>query len=177
MAWNAPKIDWATGNLVAASDLNDIGNNLAYLKSPPSAQYVLNEASNYTTTSGSLVDIDATIGKLALQVTPAGTDVMVHFHGTFAHGTSDRIWLEVAVGTGSPPSSFVAVGGDNGVIFQTVSGFQTLSFTRLVTGLTPGTLYTFKMQWRTIASTATLYAGAGSTNADNHPQFWVREVS
>ena len=31
MAWTTPKTDWETGELVAASDLNAIGENLAVL--------------------------------------------------------------------------------------------------------------------------------------------------
>ena len=32
MAWTTPKTDWETGELVAASDMNEIGENLAVLK-------------------------------------------------------------------------------------------------------------------------------------------------
>ena len=57
-----------------------------------------------------------------------------------------------------------------------VAGYAcVVSFTFLATGLAAGT-HTFKLQWKTGAATATMYAGAGTPNLDVHPQFWAREV-
>lgn len=33
MAWTTPKLDWDSGDAVTADQLNDMGNNLLYLKS------------------------------------------------------------------------------------------------------------------------------------------------
>ncbi len=159
--WTTPKT-WAVDELVTASDFNThIRDNLNALKAPPSAHYELDEASDYTTSSASFVDVDAT--KLALTITTNGGDVLVHFHGTVLYDA----YFDVAVdGT--------RVGGNDGMLCFTGSAIP-VSFTRLITGLSAGE-HTFKLQWKT-TGTCHLYAGAGTSGRDLHPQFWAREVS
>lgn len=134
----------------------------------PSDEYTLNETSDYTETSTTFVDVDAT--NLALTITTNGGDVLVGFHGSFNNGSGD-VFLDVAVdGTRD--------GGDDGYIrVRTASGVtqNAASFTRTITGLSAAS-HTFKLQWKVTGGTETLYAGAGTTNVDLHPQFWVREL-
>ncbi len=162
--WTTPKT-WTVDELVTASAMNThLRDNLNALKTPPSAHYECDESSDYTTSAGAWVDVDAT--NLALTITTNGGDVLVHFHGN-VYGSSAHVWLDVAVdGTRE--------GGDDGIVRARQSDYDTVSFTRLITGLSAGE-HTFKLQWK--SSNGTLYAGAGTTNLDVHPQFWVREVS
>jgi len=132
--------------------------------------YVANEGSDYTTTSASFVDIDAT--NLSLTIITTGGDVKVHFHGVLDHtATQGFINFDVDVDA-------TRDGGDDGYIASSATSGNDktpITFTRLITGLSAGS-HTFKLQWKTSASTATLYAGAGTTNLDVHPQFWVEEI-
>lgn len=170
MAYTAPKT-WTNEPLVA-SDLNThVRDNMEALKDPPSSNYELDEGSDYQTTSTSFVPIDST--NLKLSITTTGGDVVVHFHGVFdtSVGGTNRLHLEIEV-DGTP------LAGDDGVhATQHQSGGQVgVSFTRLITGLDPGS-HTFELHWKTQFGTETLYAGAGTSGMDVHPQFWAREVS
>jgi hypothetical protein len=53
MAWTTPNTSWADGNLVDASDMNDIGNNLDYLYNRPVGARVYN-SSNISVSDSSL---------------------------------------------------------------------------------------------------------------------------
>lgn len=166
MTWTSPAT-WSVGQLVTAADLNtQLRDNLLALKNPPTAHYKLNESANYTTNSTVFVDVDAT--KLALTIVTSGGDVLVGFAGSLL-GTS-RAYLDVAV-------DGVAFGGDDGIMLVQNTGASVgASFVILVTGLAAGS-HTFKLQYKVDSGSATLYAGAGTTSHDLHPQFWAREVS
>ena len=81
MAWTTPKTDWATGELVAASDINAVGENLAALKQPSTASYVTPEDISGDT-NNVFRDVDGT--NLNLTITTTGGDVIVHFEGVLA---------------------------------------------------------------------------------------------
>ncbi len=106
--WTSPKT-WATGELVTAALLNThLRDNLEFLKAPPTTVYVLNESSDYTTTSTSFVNVDNT--KLALALTTNGGDVLISFHGMLLSSSNGRvISLDVEV-------DGVRLGGDDGLI-------------------------------------------------------------
>jgi len=166
MAWTTPKT-WQVDELVTAASMNtQIRDNLNALKVPPSAHYECDETSDYTTTSTTFVDVDA--ANLSLSITTYGGDVMVHFHGTIS---ASPALFDVAV-------DGVRAGSDDGIVRSQDGSYQNvIAFTRLIAGLSAGA-HTFTLQWRTAGSnTARLYAGAGTSNLDLHPQFWVREVS
>lgn len=132
--------------------------------------YTTNEVGDYSTTSASFVDVDAT--NLALTITTAGGDVDIWFTGTFKSTSALPFFLDVDV-DGSPAA------GDDGIIgcrmgSLNTNGSQPLSFIFRVAGLSAGS-HTFKLQWRTTGGTLTLHAGAGSTNGDVHTQFGVKE--
>lgn len=166
MTWTIPKT-WSTGELVTASLLNThLRDNLDALKDPPTAAYMANESSNYTTTSTSFVDVDAT--NMALTLDTNGGAVLIGFHG-YANNAAGIVYFDVEI-------DGVRMAGDDGLLRSTANSNYSICFVVLKTALSAGS-HTFKLQWRVTASTATLYAGAGTTNSDVHPQFWVREVS
>lgn len=167
--WSSPR-SWSTGELVSASLLNThLRDNLDFLKNPPTALYILNESSDYTTTSTSFVNVDAT--KLSLSITTAGGDVLIGFCGCILQ-SSASVFFDVDVDT-------VRSGGDDGLCVVSPSSAAqrfNASFFKLIQGLSAG-VHTFKLQWKVNAGTATLFAGSGTANGDIHPQFFVREVS
>lgn len=170
MAWITPK-DWEVGESLTAAKLNThLRDNLNALKSPPSDGYVVNEGSDYSTSSTSFANVDGT--NLHLTLTTTGGDVEVHFEGTFqAAGAAGIVYLDVYVDA-------AVDGGDDGYLCQycPASQPQAVSFSRLIEGLSAGTHH-FYLEWKTNGVSIILYAGAGSANRDVHPQFWAREVS
>jgi hypothetical protein len=167
--WSSPR-SWSVGELVSASLLNShLRDNLEFLKGPPTALYTLNESSDYTTTSTSFVNVDGT--KLSLSITSAGGDVLIGFCGCILQ-SAGTVFYDVEVDA-------VRTGGDDGLcVVSPTAASQRLnaSFFKLIQGLSAG-VHTFKLQWRVNAGTATLLSGAGTSNGDIHPQFFVREVS
>lgn len=168
--WTSPKT-FSVGELVTASMLNQhLRDNLEFLKSPPTAAYILNESADYTTTSTSFVTVDNT--KLALSITTAGGDVLIGFSGVVINSSPSSTFFDVEVDT-------VRTGGDDGLVCVTspsAASRMNATFFKLLQGLAAGS-HTFKLQWRVVAGTSTLFAGAGTSNGDLHPQFFVREVS
>jgi hypothetical protein len=167
--WSSPR-SWSVGELVSASLLNShLRDNLEFLKGPPTALYTLNESSDYNTTSTSFVNVDGT--KLSLSITTAGGDVLIGFCGCVLE-SAGTLFFDVEVDA-------VRTGGDDGLCVvtpTTASQRLNASFFKLIQGLSAG-VHTFKLQWKVTAGTATLLSGAGTSNGDIHPQFFVREVS
>lgn len=165
MAYTTPKTDWAAGDLVTASEMNRIGNNVAALKSPPTGHYEANQGSDYTTTSTSFANVDNT--NFALTITTTGGGVQIGFMGQ-ARNTSNLIYWDIELdGT--------RIGGDDGIMGGLdANNFYPVSFVYLKTGLSAGS-HTFKLQWKVGGTTGTLAAGAATAGADTHPQFWVQE--
>ncbi len=172
--WTTPKT-WAIGELVRASDLNaQLRDNLSALKNPPSAHYTLDETADYQTTSTVFVDVDS--ARLSFTLSTNGGDVLVHFEGTVTSGGNGiGLAFDVAV-------DGARLGGADGLVtlWTGNGGREVAAFTRLVHGLSAGE-HTFVLQWRAYNAYSpyipVLYAGAGTTNFDVEPQFWVREVS
>lgn len=174
MTWTDPNlVNWDVGDPITSADMKAyVRDNLLELKDPPSAEYTLNETSDYTTTSTTFVDVDST--NLALTINTNGGDVLVVFNGSFKCSQSMKISLDIEVdGTRHA--------GDDGLIqhgvYNSAAASQpSISFVYLIKDLEAGS-HTFKLQWKVNTGTGTLYAGAGTSGEDLHPQFWVREVS
>jgi hypothetical protein len=171
MTWTPP-ITWTVGQIVTATDLNEqLRDNLAFLKAPPTASYFANEDSDYQTTATSFVDVDGS--RLALQLVTAGGDLLVGFFGSLRRvsGTTPVAYLDVEL-------DGARIGGDDGLALAETNGAAhfVVSFVALARGVAAG-LHTFRLQWK-VSSGATykLHAGAGTASYDLHPQFWVREV-
>jgi len=172
MAWTSPRT-WVAGELVTAALMNaHVRDNLLILKDPVSDDYLTNEGSDYTTSSTSYVDVDAT--NLAFTLVTNGGPVVVAFTGVVSHSSTGDTEFDVDM-------DGARLAGDDGL--TTVNTVTTgppktagVSFAFLKSALSAAS-HIFKLQWRTEAATATLHAGAGTGGRDYHAQFWAREVS
>lgn len=170
MTWTTPKT-WVTNEPLTASDLNThLRDNLNALKAPPTDVHTLNEASEFSTTSTSFVDVDAT--NLALTITTTGGDVLIGFSGTIygTGGTLPYVLFDIDI-------DGARLMGDDGILahrIESTTSTYSIGFIILKQGLSAGS-HTFKLQWAVTAGTGGLSAGSGGS-IDVHPQFWVREV-
>jgi hypothetical protein len=163
MSWTDPKT-WQTGEALTASDMNThIKDNLNALKAPPTAHYECDEVSDYSTTSTSFVDIDAT--NLSLTIVTTGGDVLIGHYGVY-NNASGQCQIDVEM-----DDTRLAANGNDGMLGW--NGPTTI--VHLVSGLSAET-HVFKLQWRVTAGQGWLYAGSGLASSDFQPQFWVREV-
>lgn len=159
--------DW--GNVVKA--------NIEALKDPPTHVIERNNLAAYSTTSTTFVPVDST--NLQLQVTTAGGDVWVHFHGTVwaDSATARAVGFDIGVDgtTGYYAGQGYAGGCCTGAILSTIG--QTISFDVLLRGLTAG-VHTFTLLWK--AHAGTIYLAAQNNSAkwrqDTPAVFWAREV-
>ncbi len=168
MAWTTPKT-WSSEPLTSA-DLNTyIRDNQNHLQTvlDNNEQYTADQGSDYTTSSGSFVDVDTT--NFSHTITTNGGDVLVGFSGTAALNGSYYLSFTVDV-DGNP-----YFGDDGLVVLNDNDHRHLISFTGLIEGLSADE-HTFKLQWKINSGTGTLYAGAGASNLDIHPQFWVQEI-
>ena len=172
MVWTPPKT-WSNEPLIAGDMNTHLRDNLSILKDPPSDAYTIDDSADYTTNSTSFIDVD---GNFELTIETGGGDVMIGFCAMVLMNTSSTVVsFDVDI-------DGVRHGGDDGITgisFYNSGAFAKypVSFVILVEGLDEGS-HTFTLQWKcSAANTATLYAGAGTTNLDHHGQFWVREVS
>lgn len=166
--WHTPKT-WLTGDVLTASDMNEqIRDNLDYLKSKAIGHCQMEEATNYSTTSTTLVDIDP--DKLSLTLETNGGDVLLGFCGVFTNQGGNDFYLEIAMDN-------TPVSGHDGVfVAGTTARGRTSSFVWLVTDVSAGSR-TFKLQWRTRANT--LFLAAGNPvypNISFLSQFWAKEL-
>lgn len=153
----------------------------AYKKVKPSSfytqtNYIANESSDYTTTStAAFEDIDST--NFSRSITTTGGIVLVHLHAavqvTGNASLGNVLWIDFEI-DGTPH------GGDDGIVRVAanvgVNEGTTISFTRLITGLSNAS-HTFTLIWKVrLSDGAIMYAGAGTTRGDMHPQFWVMEL-
>ncbi len=159
MAWTTPKTDWTTGELVSASDMNSIGENLNTLRQKAIATSTLTNGIDATLGS-SFVDVDS--ANLNLTITTVGGDVMVHFCGSVDRRggtTSTRVHIDIEV-------NGARQGGDTGIlVYQFKTDQHNMSFTRLIQGLSAGS-HTFKLQWK----------GGAGVYMESNAQFVVREI-
>ena len=167
MAWTSPKT-WGS-EVLTSSDLNThLRDNLEALKDPPSDNYEADESSDYSTTSTSFVDVDAT--NFNFTITTTGGDVMVGFSGRVANA-SGYVHMDVDL-----DGTRIAADGTDGIVSSPNATAQHASFVWLVTGLSAGS-HQFKLQFKCNSGTAVIYAGGGTAQRDSLAQFWVREVS
>lgn len=166
--WTAPKT-WNTGDPLTASDMNThIRDNLEFLKTPPSSQYKANEASDYTTTSTSFVNVDGV--NFSRTIVTKGGGILITFSGSIVMSAAANVNFDVEM-------DGVRQGGDDGFVCinpGTVEG--NASF---VVPLPPvsAASHVFKLQWKVQSGTVTMRAGAGTTlGRDIHPIFSVREL-
>jgi len=163
MPWTTPKT-WIS-EVLTSDDMNTyLSDNTQYLYdevtySPAEYTYTRGSGTDYTTTSTSLVDIDAT--NLSTTLTTDGGDILVVFTG---HASRPG---------GTPIQGVFAIVYDgtvrNAVTQYIDTGSSNVSFSYVFNGVSAGS-HTFKMQWRLQASGATL------TLEGLHLLFAVREL-
>jgi hypothetical protein len=166
--WTTPRT-YTTGELITKAILDvHIRDNLNALKTPASFHAIIDESSDFTTASTSFTNISSSFFSATL--TTGGGDMIIGFQGSFAVSSAMKIYLELTV-------DGVVFAGNDGLLLSDIATTQilTLSFTALVTGLSAAS-HTFAVQWKnSAANTTTLFAGAGTSTKDVHPQFWGKE--
>lgn len=171
MAWTTPKT-WTVDELVTASMLNThLRDNLNYLfsgRGGGGTAVLRDNSGQYTTTSTSFVDVDAT--NLKIDLTLSGTKVLVGFSGVVEHSLgNNRVFFDVDVGGTRHANSFT----DGLVMWRGENGPATMgaAFVVLITGLSTGA-NTFKLQWKVASGTGRLK----SNSTDSPVNFWAMEV-
>lgn len=164
MAWTTART-WVSGELVDETILNThIRDNLNALKTPPTDFSLSAAGSDYTESSSTFNDIDAT--NLSATITTTGGDILVGFCGSvFQSGSGKQYWDILDNG--------VSVTGDsNGIGLVANTSYEGLaSFVYLIESPSAGS-HTIKLQWRVTAGTGTLE----STTGQETPQLWVKEL-
>lgn len=164
---------WSTGELVTASIMNThVRDNLNALKTPSGGYSLINQGADYTTSSTSFADIDAT--NLILTFTTNGGDVMVFFVGNVTNSNAGaRQYFDIFESVAN-----TRYGGDDGLLCVPSAGSTVANPFCLavrIPSLTAAS-HSFKVQWKVSAGTATLYAGAGTANFDTHPAMSAFEL-
>ncbi|RMF81298.1 MAG: hypothetical protein D6737_05470 [Chloroflexi bacterium] len=174
--WSPPRT-WVTGELVTADILNThIRDNLDFLKDPPTALATLDEIANYTTTSTTFVDVDNTEGKFKHTKQVFGGDVLAIFVGNVKIGNSNQyIHFNISVDGVDHFADDGLLAVHPGSVTSGENIRWPVCIVARLTGVAAGTRI-FRLRWKVSANTATLYAGAGTSNVDIHPQFWIMEV-
>lgn len=174
MAWSTPPT-WTPGQLVGATDMAILSNDLTYLLNRPSQTIKRDNNATYVTSSTTFVDIDGT--NLSITATLSGSAVLVSFTACGVSGTGvsgNTICLDLSV-NGTRMGS-AGTDGITSAVIATNTGTQLLGFTVVVTGLSAGA-NTFKPQWKALTAAAlNLYAGNGTGGADFIPVFSVAEI-
>lgn len=167
MTWIQPKT-WSSEPLVAGDMNTHLRDNLEALKDPPQGGTDIDNSSDYSTTSTSFVDVDAT--DFSTTITTHGSDVLVTLCVTVV-GSTNYAYFDIEVdGTG--------VAGDDGILKKLCDGNapDTMTLYYWVKGLSAGS-HTFTLQWKASTGTVKIYGGQGSAGTQLHGQWDVREVS
>ncbi|MCU0499004.1 MAG: hypothetical protein MUF87_16760 [Anaerolineae bacterium] len=153
--WTPPKNNWNVNDIVTAQDLNAIGDNLNYLKTPNfRARVTLTPATSTNATS--FFATRATLSPLT-----RGGDLMVGFYANVSHTVGSAGYFDIAL-----DGVRVALDGFNGSLrVDATSTRVPVSLSLLITGVTTGS-HTLTLQWRT--DQQWLEMGIG--------QFWAFEL-
>jgi hypothetical protein len=151
MPWTTPAT-WVSDYVVTASDLNIyLRDNSNYLLgSRPLAESIKSGSANYSTTSTTYVDVDGT--NIKVSITPASTRALVWAQFQW-NASAQATWFDIYCDVLNARGGAATFGLGGGF-----SGLGGLSIQHIFTGLTPGVLTTFKLQWRVNSGgTGTIY--------------------
>lgn len=154
-AWNTPKQDFALNDVVTASQLNQIGENLAYLKEPMARGRVNLSPTSISTSTWTV--------RASITFTTRGGDVLAGFYASVYHTAAGRAYFDIAL-----DGTRVALNGSNGSLELTPGSTGSLSqaaMQLLLLSVSAGS-HTITLQWKTDA--ADLNMGYG--------QFYAIEV-
>lgn len=166
--WVSPRT-WTTGELVTKTIMDThVRDNLNALKTSARGICIIDEGSDYSTSSTSWADMDAT--DLSITMTTAGGDLLI-------------LWMASAVCATAPGHFDVTIdstrqGGDDGLttLGQITNGIIPCCIAYIVTGVSAAS-HVFRMQHAvSTGGTMTTYAGAGTSTKDSHPRFCVMEI-
>jgi len=151
-----------------------IHDNMEAIRNPPTAVYItVGHSVNYSTTSTSFVNVDAT--NMILEITTTGdgaggnSTVFLSLCGT-VYGNAD-IYFRVLRDGVTP------IGADDGIIVieAGAGGVRPASFLYPL-DLAAGT-YTFALQWKVSSGTGELMCNVGTSGRDCKAAFWIREMT
>lgn len=152
--------NFLTDEIPAASDLNEILDNMEWLHAPPTGKYEQSSATDLTTASGTWAVISS---DFEITITTSGGNVLCLFMGAIDNLDIDfsldgtRLTTTTTTGAG-------AIRNDGAAAFT-----QSVMLPVLYTGVAAGS-HTFAVQWKASSGTGTL-AGAFQ------PRFYARELA
>lgn len=147
MAWT-DLTNVTTGQLIDATLFNNILDNQRYLLERAAASQIYVAGSNYTTTSTSFVDVDAT--NLKITIAPASDRLLVLATARF-YVKGNLTCLDLAANS-------VRAGDTNwGLAATSSTEAQTITVAGYWSGLTPGNNYDVTLQWKTSSGTAMIF--------------------
>jgi hypothetical protein len=156
--WSAAKENWTTGDLVLATDLNLIGNDINWLKAPPAGTASLSSLITMTSTTF------ATAGGLSVTFTTTGGRVLLGASLIASNNTVGSVCV----------FTFSVDGVDQGdatfgmnVLQQSTATYTYPIGLVFLTGALSATSHTFNVRWRVTGGIGSM--GAGS-------QFFAREI-
>lgn len=157
MPWTTPRT-FVAGETVTASMLNThIRDNLNMLLEQTLSQTLYMPAGAYTTTSTTFADVDST--NLKRTIAPISTRVLVM--AMFTAGTNSGALANAAAQFDiNNATSSARLGHTTNGLVSTGSTGQALMLFGVATGLTAGTTYDFRLQYRSTSGsyTTTVYA-------------------
>lgn len=133
-------------------------------------QYTCDEGSNYSVFATSFTNVDGTNLVLDIQIGSKASvgQALIGWHGNVVVPGGQRGFFNLNV-------NGTLNAANDGILFAdpgSATGTLQVSFTRLVTGLNIGTLNTVALSAKVTGGTMTVFAGAGTGNADVHGQLW-----
>jgi len=166
MAWSAMN-ELTAGDLVTEADMDAIRGNIEYLLTPNSEVIKRDNSGNYTTSSTSWVDVDAT--NLKITLTTNGGHVLVTFTAAVLNDTTIQdVYLDLDVDA----TRFSTADNGLAVAVDSVALEQTLAFAVLVEGLAAGS-HDFKIVWKVQANNGSMLS---NETASLMPMFCAVEV-
>lgn len=164
MPWTST-YTWTAGETVTATKMNEqLRDNMAYVHDgTPVSINLHNDGADYTTTSATFADVDAT--DLAKSITTTTGRVLICVTATISTSVSAEVSLDIDC-----DGSKIGTANTNGLCTHNCNTRSTMSFTVMKTGLSNGS-HTFKLQWKTSAGTATMR----STTSTNPVVFQIME--
>lgn len=130
-------------------------------------EYTLDQGSNYSISSTSFANVDGAnlVLNLTIDSKANAGQVLVGWHGNVAVPVGEKGYFNLLV-------NGTLNAANDGIIFSP-EGTLGVAFTRLVnTSLNVGTLNTIALQAKVTGGTMTVYAGAGTSTLDTHPQLF-----
>lgn len=153
--------DFTENQIISVELLNDIINDIEFLREPPQGLYeIISSGADLTTTSTSFVDMTG----FTRTVISSGGILEVSFNGRLDHSGSAGFVIDIVVDGVS-----LSGGNADGVYKNTRADLVQYANIRRFLNLPAGS-HTIKLQWKLTS------AGTGTLRAASNPQFYVREI-